>query len=146
MVYLLSTWSSNKVPVVAPMRYLNQLKPRDYLILVLIITLVRIWLIVDQNFIPSGTLRIIAFITIVFFLLTGFYSFAKPVNIFLFSTNLSLILLVIAVLLSVLQHLVLHQDFDIYFKQVIIIWVTVVTLPYITAIIYKLTKINKQDK
>jgi hypothetical protein len=124
-------------------KYFSQLKIKEYVILIFIVLVVRLWIAFDQEILAIALHRLIAFISIVFSLLLGFYWYTKPKEPILFSTNLSLVLLPIAIVLSIFQHVIFNQDMNLYYKQVLMICGITFLTPYVIGLIFNLLKYRK---
>ncbi|MDP3981783.1 MAG: hypothetical protein Q8Q33_10270 [Chlamydiota bacterium] len=112
------------------------LKKRYYTLLIIMILIIRCWLYADQEFLPGLMQRMFVFIGIISVALFVFYQVVQPDKPINLSHYLAIILVPVAILLSCIQHLIIHQDFGMYYMRSIVIWCIVLLAPYTTAALY----------
>ena len=117
--------------------YLSPLKLKDILTLIGLITVGFGWVLIDQIFLPEPNQRFIAFIILIFVLFYLQFVLNKPINVIKYCNLIALIALSFAVIVSVIMHVIINNDFT--YKS-ILIWFISGLLPYITGFVYNLTK------
>jgi prepilin signal peptidase PulO-like enzyme (type II secretory pathway) len=110
---------------------------------VIMIILARLWIEIDQLLLPDYLL-LPAFLVIMIILLTIYFFIVKPVNVRRFAFLTSAAVCLIAIFLTILQHVVFYYDFNLVWKKSIIVWVLTFMLPNCIGLGYsKLIKRNK---
>lgn len=99
----------------------------------------RVWIAVDQNFLPSHLLRPV-FITLIIGLLIGYFFIVDPRNWLRFAGVLSLLLLPIVIALSLIQHALIEHNFQQYWQRSIFEWCSVVAGPFLAGSAYHLLR------
>jgi hypothetical protein len=67
----------------------------------------------------------------------------KPQMVWHYSNVLSLVLVAFVVISSVVIHAIINHDFSEKYQHSILIWVITGMMPYLSGLIYKVTKKNK---
>lgn len=121
-------------------KYISPLKLKDILTLLGLIALGFGWLLIDQFFLMDTNQRFIAFIILTFILFYLQFVLNKPINVITYCNSIALITLSFAVIVSLIMHVIINNDFS--YKS-ILIWLISGLLPYITGLLYVVTKKNK---
>jgi hypothetical protein len=115
----------------------DNLSFKHYILLAAVLALIYAWLMVDQIFISKVLFRFIALIVVAVGLLTGFFFIVKPKEPIKLAGFLSLYIGTFAVVVSVIQHVIIH--FDISWKAPMI-WAIAFLSPFLPAWIYRKLK------
>jgi hypothetical protein len=118
----------------------SKLKLKDILTLIVLLIIVFCWIISDQFFFSLVYQRFIALFLILLFLFYLQFLINKPKQVLYYCNTLALIFIVIAVLLSLIIHLGIHNDFS---YKLILIWLLAGCIPYLAGLIY--VKSKKSD-
>jgi hypothetical protein len=97
---------------------------------IMMIAVARLWIEYDQIFLPKQLLMS-AFIVVLTAMMTAYFYIVKPINVKRFSLVLACVLCGIAIMLSFLQHVIWHHDFNVYWKHLIILWLVSFLVPVI---------------
>jgi len=124
-------------------KYFAVLKVKDYLCLIILIAVGFGWLLIDQIFLPEVYQRFIAFIILIFVLFYLQFLFNKPSETIHYANTLSLITVSFAIIVSLIMHVIIQHDFT---SKSIFIWIISGALPYITGLVYVVTKKKNQTK
>jgi hypothetical protein len=108
-----------------------------------IIFLGRIWIEYDQIILPKQLLMP-AFLIILMGMVLVYFYVVKPRNVKKFAFWLSCTICIIAIALSLLQHVVFHHDFWLYWKHSLIIWGFSLLVPNLIGFVY--SKLNQAKK
>jgi hypothetical protein len=111
----------------------HRLRARDVVLLAVAVVVGRLWVRVDQDFLPQRLLMP-AFFVVVLLLLTTFFAVVRPPDSFALARTVALVLGVVVTALIVLQHVIL--TFDLSYKSGIVLGGTV-ALPFAVAAGYK---------
>ena len=107
------------------------------------IALGRLLIEYDQNLLPKQLLMP-AFLIILISMMSAYFYIVKPKNVRRFAFYLSLIVCTIVIALSLLQHVIMKNDFNLYWKHSLFIWGFSFVVPNIIGIGY--SKLNKKVK
>jgi hypothetical protein len=118
-------------------RFLSPLKFKDILTLIGLIIIGFVWTLIDQIFLHEANQRFIVFIILVFILYYLQFIINKPTHTTHYSNTIALIVLSFAVVVSLIMHVIINNDFS---KKSILIWFISGLLPYITGFLYTMTK------
>ncbi len=118
-------------------KYLSHLKLKDILTLIGFIAIGFGWILIDQIFLPATNQRFIALIILIFILFYLQFVLNKPINVIKYCNSIALITLSFAVIVSLIMHVIISNDFT--YKSVLI-WIISGMLPYITGLVYMMTK------
>lgn len=119
------------------MKHFAPLSPKDCLYLAGVFVLGFGWLLIDQWFLPSVITRFLALIVILLLLFYLQFRITKPENIFQYVNSLIAVSLSLIVLISLIVHVLINDDFN-YIS--LLIWLVSGTIPYLAAYIYKRSK------
>jgi len=114
-------------------KYLSPLKLKDCITLIGLIVVGFGWLLIDQILLPETYQRFIVFFVLIFLLYYLQFFINKPVHIMHYANTIGLITISFIVIVSLLMHVVVNNDFT--YKS-ILIWIISGSLPYITGILY----------
>lgn len=117
--------------------YFHSLKLKDVITLAGLIIIGFGWLLIDQMLLSEAYQRFIAFFILIFALYYLQFSINKPERVFRYANSIALISLSFIVLVSLVMHVIINNDFT--FKSVLI-WIISGSLPYIVGFIYQKTK------
>jgi hypothetical protein len=106
---------------------------------IVMIVLGRLWIAYDQDFLPSHLL-LPAFILVMLLLMVIYFFFVKPEKAMKFARTLSFIIVAVVAVLSLLQHLIIQNDFNTIWMKSVLIWGISFVMPYCAAILYKLLR------
>jgi hypothetical protein len=119
------------------MKYFAPLSPKDCLYLLGIFILGFGWLLIDQWFLPTILVRFIALILILCIMFYLLYRKIKPDNVFHYVNSITLVSLLFIVLVSLIIHVLLQNNFD--YKSVLI-WLVATVIPYLAGFAYSKVK------
>jgi hypothetical protein len=117
--------------------YFHSLKLKDVITLAGLIIIGFGWLLIDQILLSESYQRFIAFFILIFTLFYLQFSINKPEHVFHYANSIALITLSFIVLVSLVMHVIINNDFT--FKSVLI-WIISGSVPYIVGFIYQKTK------
>jgi len=115
------------------MKYFAPLSLKECLYLFGIYILCFVWLMADQLFLPSTSLRFVVLTIILLSLFYLLYNITKPDKLFSFINSVVLVTLLFTILLSLIMHLMINNDFN---YKILIIWAIVTLFPYLAGFIY----------
>jgi hypothetical protein len=118
-------------------KILLRLKLKDYLTLIVLITVGFGWLLIDQIFLPEVYQRVIAFFILMFVLYYLQFAINKPANVMYYASFIATFTVSFIVIVSFIMHVIINNDFT--YKS-ILIWAISGLLPYLTGFIYMKTK------
>ncbi len=124
------------------MKYFTPLKKRDILSLIGLILIGFTWILVDQIFLKESSQRFVAFTVLLILMFQIQFWINKPQLIWNYANTLSLILVIFVALSSIAMHALINHDFADKFKHSILIWMIVGIMPYLSGMIYKITRKN----
>jgi len=110
---------------------------------IVMIALGRLWIEYDQNLLPKQLLMP-AFLIILIAMMSAYFYIVKPKNVRRFALYLSFIVCIIVIALSLLQHVIMQHNFNLYWKQSLIIWGFSLVVPNIIGLGY--SKLNENVK
>jgi hypothetical protein len=121
------------------MKYFSPLSLKDCLCLVGVFILGFGWLLIDQFFFSTVSLRFLALIIILLSLFYIQFRINSPENVFHYVNSITLVALAFIVLISLIIHVLINNDFT--FKS-ILIWLVTATIPYLAGYIYLKSRKN----
>lgn len=124
------------------MKYFSPLSLKDCLCLVGVFILGFGWLLIDQLFFSAVSLRFLALIIILVSLFYIQFRISNPENVFQYVNSISLVALALIVLISLIIHVLINNDFN--YKS-ILIWLVTSTIPYLAGFIYLKSGKNIQN-
>ena len=102
---------------------------------IVIMALGRLWVQYDQDILPQYLLMPV-FIVMISGLMFTYFCIVKPENVRRFSFILSLITCLTAATLSVLEHVIIENDFSLLWKKSVTIWIISFIIPNIVGFGY----------
>lgn len=102
---------------------------------ILMIMLAFLWIKYDQNFL-SQQLLMPAFLLILVIMLIIYFIIVKPKNVMRLSLTISTIFGLIVIALSVVQHIFLEHNFNLYWKKFLVMWVSSSIIPIIVGLMF----------
>jgi hypothetical protein len=103
----------------------------------------RLWIEYDQYFL-SKQLLMPVFLVILVALMSAYFYIVKPKDVRRFALYLSFTVCILTVALSLLQHVVLQHNFNLYWKHSLTIWVFALIVPNIIGFGY--SQLNRNAK
>jgi hypothetical protein len=110
--------------------------------LIIMVALCRLWIEFDQFLLPQQLL-LPAFMTILVVMMSIYFYIVKPKNAQRFALYLSFVVCLVAIALSLLQHVVLQHNFNVFWKKSLIIWAISLAVPNIIGFVYSKINCNK---
>ncbi len=120
-------------------KYLSPLKLKNVLTLIGLIIIGFGWLLIDQILLPETYQRLIAFSILIFALFYLQFVLNNPENIIHYANTVALITVSFILTVILIMHVLILNDFS--YKQIMIL-VLSGALPYLSGIVYKLTRKN----
>ena len=114
-------------------KHFSKLKLKDIVTLVILLCIGFGWLKIDQVFLPEVYQRFIALIIVTLILFFLQFYINKPERVIPYTNSIALITVLIVIIIGVVVHVLLKHDFTF---RVVMIWLTTVIIPYISALIY----------
>ncbi len=118
-------------------KYFQSLKLKDYTTLSGLIIIGFGWLLIDQMLLSESYQRFIAFFILIFALYYLQFSINKPDRVFRYANSIVLITLSFIVLVSLVMHVIINNDFSL---KSVLVWIISGSLPYVVGFIYQKTK------
>lgn len=118
-------------------KFFHPLKLKDYITLLLLMIIGFGWLLIDQLLLSESYQRFIAFFILIFVLYYLQFSINKPERVFPYANTIALITLSFIVMVSLVMHVIINNDFTM---KSVLIWIISGSLPYIVGFIYQKTK------
>lgn len=120
-------------------KYLSPLKLKNVLTLIGLIIIGFGWLLIDQILLPETYQRLIAFSILIFALFYLQFVLNNPENIIHYANTVALITVSFILTVILIMHVLILNDFS--YKQIMILVLSGV-LPYLSGMVYKLTRKN----
>jgi hypothetical protein len=121
-------------------RYFAPFKIKDFITLIITIVIGFTWIMISHYVLSQSSQRFLAFSVLIMLLLYLQYLINKPMNIWRYANTLSMILLIIVVLLSIVMHVIINNDFKSKILHLLLLCLITCSVPYIIALIYKITR------
>jgi hypothetical protein len=118
-------------------KYLSPLKFKDFITLTGLIIIGFGWLLADQIFLHQVSQRFVAFFILILTLYYFQFIINKPENAIRYANSISLITVTFIVIISVVMHIVIQNDFT---YRSVMIWIVTGSLPYFAAFLYQKTR------
>jgi hypothetical protein len=115
------------------MKYFAKFKQKDFQTLLVLIAVIFGWLLIDQFILHQVYQRIIALIVILTVLFFIQFKINKPARPYYYANTIVLITCSFLILVSLVVHLVISNDFS---YRLIIMWLLTATMPYLAAYLY----------
>jgi len=119
------------------MKYFSSLKLKDFLSFLSVFISGFRWLLIDQIFLPAVWQRFIALFILLLILFYLQFTINKPVKIFNYANTVAFVSFSFIAIISIVLHVFIKHDFS---SKLILIWVLAAALPYISGLIYQITR------
>jgi hypothetical protein len=112
---------------------------------IVMIILARLWIEYDQNILPKQLLMP-SFLLILLGMMTFYFYIVKPANVRRFALSLSIVVCLVTIALSLMQHVIMQHNFSLYWKHSVFIWSFSFIVPNIVGFAYSKLNYNKKRK
>jgi hypothetical protein len=120
--------------------YFAPFKIKDFITLIITIVIGFTWILISHYVLSQSSQRFLAFSVLIMILLYLQYLINRPMHLWRYANTLSLILLLFVTLISIIMHVIIKNDLSSKILHLLLLCLITCSVPYIIALIYKITR------